>query len=105
MELNQDDIIDWAVSWASYKELEEVSKALYGLYVQRRKADKPEVHKQIKQKKKLVKRQNNVYWRHKKGQPQEAYPGKNGAVIVKKPGVQGYKKTLIKKPEHSSVPM
>lgn len=93
MELNQDDIIDWAVSWASYKELEEVSKALYGLYVQRRKADKPEVHKRIKQKKKLVKRPNNVYWKRKKGQLEEAYPGKNGAVIVKKPGVQGYKKT------------
>ena len=83
MELNQDDIIDWAVNWASYKELEDVSKALYGLYVQRRKADKPEVHKRIKQIKK-TKHPNNVYWRHKKGQPKEAYPGKNGAVIVRK---------------------
>ena len=89
MELNKDDIIDWAVNWASYKELEEVSKALYGLYVQRRKLDKPEVHKrikQIKQKKKTVKLPGNVYWRHKKGQPQEAYPGKNGVVIIRKIG-------------------
>ena len=43
MELNKDEIVDWAVSWA-----------LYGLYVQRRKAEKPENHKQIKQKKKSV---------------------------------------------------
>lgn len=84
MELNKDEIIDWAVSWASYKELEEVSKALYGLYVQRRKAEKPEVHKQIKQKKKSTKPPDNVYWRHKKGQLKEVFPGMNGPVIVRK---------------------
>jgi len=86
MELNQDDIVDWAVNWASYKELEEVSKALYGLYVQRRKLDKPEVHKRIKQNKKSTKRTDSVYWKRKKGQPQEAYPGKNGVVIIRKIG-------------------
>lgn len=60
MELNKDEIIDWAVSWASYKELEDVSKALYGLYVQRRKAEKPEVHKRIKV---LQIRSKNNKWR------------------------------------------
>lgn len=89
MELNKDEIIDWAVSWASYKELEEVSKALYGLYVQRRKAEKPEVHKRIKQKKKSAKITKKLYSKQNK-QLKEAYPGKNGAVIVRNPGVQGY---------------
>jgi hypothetical protein len=69
MELNKDDIIDWAVNWASYKELEEVSKALYSLYVQRRKADKPETHKRIRLGKK---------------RPQEVYPGMNGPVIIRR---------------------
>jgi hypothetical protein len=86
MELNKDEIVDWAVNWASYKELEDVSKALYGLYVQRRKAEKPEVHKRAKQIKKSIKLPNSVYWRHKKGQPKEEFPGMHGEVIVRKSG-------------------
>lgn len=47
-ELTQEDIVLWAVEYAGYEELETTAKALYGLYVERRKAEFPEEHKKAK---------------------------------------------------------
>lgn len=41
-DIEPDRIIDWAVSYADYDELEKVAKALYSLYIQRRRTEQPE---------------------------------------------------------------
>jgi hypothetical protein len=64
-DLTPETITSWAVEYASYTELEQVAKALYGLYVQRRKVEQPKKHKEVKQKKKH-KSVDAIYWRYKK---------------------------------------
>ena len=44
-ELEADQVIDWAINYADYSELEKVAKALYAHYVERRKREHPEQHK------------------------------------------------------------
>lgn len=44
-DLTEDQIIDWAINYAGFEELESVAKALYGIYAQRRKTEYPELHK------------------------------------------------------------
>ena len=43
-ELEPDKIINWAVEYASYEELQIVAKAVYGVYNLRRKRENPEEH-------------------------------------------------------------
>jgi len=43
-ELEPDKIINWAVEYASYEDLQTVAKAIYGIYSLRRKKEKPEEH-------------------------------------------------------------
>lgn len=93
-ELDKNKIIDWAVNIADYDELETVSKALYGLYAERRKSEQPEAHKRARQ---YVKQSGNVkaeqykprkpkdsnYWRYKKkSAPKEEYNGRHGQVRI-----------------------
>lgn len=47
-ELTPEQIIAWSIQYAGYDELEEVAKALYALYVERRKRDRPEEQAKIK---------------------------------------------------------
>lgn len=54
-ELEPDVVIEWAMSYADYRELEKVAKALYGIYVERRKNEHPEDHKRNKQVRKRIK--------------------------------------------------
>jgi len=82
MDITKEDIVDWALNYADYGELEETSKALYSIYVQER--EKLGIQKPQRPKKKPVKLPDSVYWRHKKGQPKEAYPGMNGPVTTRK---------------------
>lgn len=66
-EITPSKIINWAKYEASFEELEQVSKTLYGCYINRRKNYYPEVHKQNKKKKlrleikKLKKELGNSY--------------------------------------------
>ena len=48
-ELEPDKIINWAIEYASYEDLEQTAKALYSLYKTRQKAEKPELYKDAKQ--------------------------------------------------------
>lgn len=41
MDIEQEQIVDWAINYASYEELEGAAKALYSLYVERRKKERP----------------------------------------------------------------
>lgn len=59
-ELDTDKIIDWAVNYANYDDLEVVSKALYGIYAQWRKNDYPELHRKNKQLKRDIKNKKVV---------------------------------------------
>ena len=45
-ELDADKVIEWGVNHADFDELERVSKALYAVYVQRRKQEFPDKHKE-----------------------------------------------------------
>lgn len=54
-ELDQDKIITWGIQYASYEELERTAKALYGVYVDRRKKEQPDLHKANKKAKKKYK--------------------------------------------------
>lgn len=47
-ELEADQVIDWAINYADYSELEEVAKALYAHYIERRKREHPEQHIAVK---------------------------------------------------------
>lgn len=40
-EVEQDNIISWGLEQASYEELERTAKALYSIYVMRRKRERP----------------------------------------------------------------
>lgn len=57
-ELDPDQIINWATDYASYEELERVSKALYGIYAVWRKRDYPKVHQAAKAQRKQFRNQN-----------------------------------------------
>jgi len=85
MDIKEQDILDWAMNYASYDELERTSKALYSIYAQERKnnhQEKQTANKQTKKQFKKVKEHN--YWRYKKGLPKEEFPNMNGAVFTKK---------------------
>ena len=47
-DLEPDKIINWAVEYASYDELESTAKAIYSLYITRRKTEKPDEQKKAK---------------------------------------------------------
>lgn len=66
MELSKEDIIQWGLEYATYTELEDVSKALYSLYVQERKKKYPEEQNKAKDFKKKYKNKDALYWRYKK---------------------------------------
>lgn len=51
-DLEPDKIINWAVKYSSYEDLEVVAKALYGIYVIQRKRKFPKEHRKAKQLKK-----------------------------------------------------
>jgi len=55
-ELDPDKIINWAVGYASYEDLQMVAKALYGMYVIQRKRDHPEEHTKAKKAKREFRR-------------------------------------------------
>lgn len=44
-DITLDQVIGWAVEYAGYEDLEKAAKALYGLYVERRKREHPEAQK------------------------------------------------------------
>lgn len=56
-EITPELIIDWAIQYASYEELEKVSKGLYGIYAQQRKNDYPKEHREQKAIRKIIKKQ------------------------------------------------
>jgi hypothetical protein len=45
-DLDDGQVIAWAMNYASYEELERVAKAIYGIYVQRRKQERPQSHQE-----------------------------------------------------------
>jgi hypothetical protein len=52
-EITTEKLVAWAEDYASYEDLERAAKALYGMYVQRRKIENPKAHsanKRAKQK-------------------------------------------------------
>jgi hypothetical protein len=51
-EITKEDMISWAINYATYDDLEEIAKSLYGLYVQRRKHEHPQAHSAARQMKK-----------------------------------------------------
>jgi hypothetical protein len=70
-DLTTDDIIDWLLNYASYEETEKVAKAIYSIYVQRRKTEYPELHIINKNAKKRINyfkpKKNNKKYRYPKG--------------------------------------
>lgn len=48
-ELEPDKILNWAIDYASYEDLELTAKPLYSIYKARQKAEKPEKYKEAKQ--------------------------------------------------------
>ncbi len=55
-ELEPEVIIAWATEYADYKELEQVAKALYAVYGERRRTEHPEAEKKARR---HVKRHKN----------------------------------------------
>lgn len=55
-DLDENIIINWAVNYSSYQELEKVSKSLYGIYIKRRKVDYPKLHRKNKNLKRFYKK-------------------------------------------------
>lgn len=92
-DLEKKDIIAWATNYADYDDLEQTAKAIYALYKERQRADKPSDFKAAKSKRKTYKKnsKDTMYWRYKKrSKPTEAYPGMNGDVkIISKGGQNG----------------
>jgi hypothetical protein len=43
-ELEPDKIINWAINYAGYDELEMTAKAVYSVYIARRKKENPKAH-------------------------------------------------------------
>lgn len=65
MELSKEKILEWALDYASYEELEETAKALYAVYTSRRRTEKPELEAKAKQ----YKKEHNITrsnWKKKK---------------------------------------
>ena len=65
MELSKEEILEWALDYASYEELEETAKALYAVYTSRRRVEKPELEAKAKQ----YKKEHNITrsnWKKKK---------------------------------------
>lgn len=48
-DITPEQVIDWAVNYAGYDDLETVAKAIYGHYVERRKRERPADAKKAKQ--------------------------------------------------------
>lgn len=59
-EIEPDNIINWGTDYAGYSELEFVAKKLYGLYVERRKHEQPDDHKNAKAYKHKQKKKSRV---------------------------------------------
>jgi hypothetical protein len=55
-DVSSDNILAWAEEYAGYEELERTAKALYALYVQRRKVEEPEADTKARQQRKDFKR-------------------------------------------------
>ena len=55
-ELTKDQIINWAINYAGYEELEEVAKAVYSQHKQRQKAERPDEFQNAKKLKNKIKR-------------------------------------------------
>lgn len=51
-ELGPDKIINWAVEYADYDDLESTAKSLYSIYVTRRKREFPQLQKAAQKAKK-----------------------------------------------------
>ena len=67
MDLDKEQIVDWAINYASYEDVESASKALYALYIQRRKQEKPQEQSNTKKRNPhKCKDGSSIYWRHKK---------------------------------------
>lgn len=47
-ELEPDKIINWAIEYANYEDLESVAKGLYSIYKSRQKNERPAVYGQAK---------------------------------------------------------
>lgn len=62
-ELTSEQITTWAIEYASYEELEQVAKGLYGVYVQRRKHEHPDQHRKAKAYKSTLRKQPHKYRR------------------------------------------
>lgn len=48
-ELDPDKIISWAINYAGYEDLESAAKAIYAVYVERRKKEFPDKQRSAKQ--------------------------------------------------------
>lgn len=55
-DLDETTIIDWAVNFATFEELERTAKALYGVYVETRKKTAPEAQKRARMANKKLER-------------------------------------------------
>ena len=47
-DLEPDKIINWAINYAGYEELQDVAKSLYSIYSVRRKKERPNEYKAAK---------------------------------------------------------
>lgn len=56
-DLTKEKIVEWAIEYASYEELEEVAKALYSQHKQRQKAERPDEYINAKKIKNKIKRE------------------------------------------------
>ncbi len=57
-DLDAEKVIAWAVSYADYASLEKVAKAVYSVYVQRRKDDYPEEDRENKRRRQYPRRRD-----------------------------------------------
>lgn len=55
-ELEPDKIINWAVEFAGYDELEQVAKSVYSIYKSRQRTEKPHAYKNAKAYKRHLKK-------------------------------------------------
>lgn len=60
-DLDPDKILIWATDYASYEELEQTAKALYGVYVIWRKRSYPEQHAKAKMQRRQVRVANKSH--------------------------------------------
>lgn len=56
-ELTKEQVIDWAINYASYEELEETAKAMYSHHKQRQKTERPYEYVNAKKIKNQIKKE------------------------------------------------